>query len=309
MCTSHLMMNYDMAAGTGSAVIYNSAGASHKIYCGSETNNINDPNSLYIRTTEEGKVWHIYERPYKLTESEVTRNTNDWQVWWKWSGVGSQGHNIRVEAGYEYIVFAYDRYGSVELAERHIILPKAENLPQWGSNFYTRDFSNSTTFTIDRNFNLNAYCEKSDSGGPENGIMMIIRRPLFDTTGAEDRTGWQLVMNNNGTEIPRGTNYQLACEQNYQYMVLCSLGDGAFSTHHFNAWSGAFAGVQWEGLFEADSGGRASWMSNLLILMQRGNSGGLTMDSFLSTALGSPVGVYQVYRRPILCWEPDEIGF
>jgi len=50
-------------------------------------------------------------------------------------------------------------------------------------------------------------------------------------------------------------------------------------------------------------------MSNLLILMQRGNSGGLTMDSFLSTALGSPVGVYQVYRRPILCWEPDEIGF
>lgn len=306
MCTSHLMMNWDMFAGVGSATIFNSAGASHKIFCGSSNGNINDPNSLYIRTTEEGKVWHIYERNYKLIEGEASRNSNDWQVWWKWNGVGTQSHNIKVEPGYEYIVFAYDRFGDIELAERHIFLPKTEDLPKWSSGFYSRDFSNSTTFTIDRNFYLNAYCEKSSNHGNENGIMMIIRRPLYETLGAGDRTGWEKIYDGNGTTIPKGRNYNIPCVKDYQYMVLCSVGDGAYSCHHFNAWNGAFDMV-WEGLFEADSGGRASWTEGLVTLMQSGNSGGRTFDPYIDEFRSDPIGVFQVWRRPILCWEPDEI--
>lgn len=306
MCTSHLMMNFDMFGSIGSGTIYNSAGASHKVYCGTDNGNINDPNSLYINTTQEGKVWHIYERKYQLITEEATRDSNDWQVHWKWNGVGSQGHNIPIDAGYEYIVFAYDRYGSVELAERHFFVPPTEYLPKWGANFYCRDFSNSTTFTVDRSLRCNAYCETNDDNGAENGIMMIIRRPLFLTTGSADRTGWECIFNNNGTAIPRGNNYGIPCVKDYQYMVLCPVGDGAYSSHHFNAWNGAFDMV-WEGLFEADSCGRASWQQDLNILMRSGNSGGLTMDCKVSSGLGSPIGVFQVWRRPILCWEPSEV--
>ncbi|UAW96596.1 hypothetical protein pEaSNUABM22_00108 [Erwinia phage pEa_SNUABM_22] len=306
MCTSHLMMNWDMFQSVSSGTIYNSAGASHKVYCGTSNGNINDPSSLYINTTEEGKVWHVYERPYQLITEMPERDTNDWQVVWKWNGIGSQGHNIQIEAGYEYIVFAYDRYGEIELAERHFFVPPAEYLPKWGSNYYCRDFSNSTTFTVDRSLRCNAYCEKSSNNGGENGIMMIIRRPLFLTTGAADRTGWECIFNNNGTAVPRGNNYAIPCVKDYQYMVLCSVGDGAYSSHHFNAWNGAFDMV-WEGLFEADSGGRASWIANLQTLMQSGNSGGTTMDCFIDSGRASPIGVFQVWRRPILCWEPSEI--
>lgn len=306
LCNSHLMMNWDMFGSVGSGTIYNSSGASHKVYCGTSNGNINDPASLYINTTEEGKVWHVYERPYQLITDIPQRDTNDWQVWWKWNGVGTQGHNIQIEAGYEYIVFAYDRYGEIELAERHFFVPPAEYLPKWGSNFYCRDFSNSTTFTVDRSLRCNAYCEKSSDNGSQNGIMMIIRRPLFLTTGSADRTGWELLYNNNSTTVPRGNNYGIPCVKDYQYMVLCSVGDGAYSSHHFNAWNGAFDAV-WEGLFEADSGGRASWTAGLQVLMQSGNSGGTTMDCFISGSLASPIGVFQVWRRPILCWEPSEI--
>lgn len=306
MCTSHLMMNWDMFGSIGSGTIYNSAGASHKIYCGTSSGNINDPNSLYINTTEEGKVWHIYERKYQLITEEATRDSNDWQVVWKWNGPGTQGHNIQIAAGYEYIVFAYDRYGEIELAERHFFVPPAEYLPKWGSNYYCRDFSNSTTFTVDRSLRCNAYCEKSSNHGGENGIMMIIRRPLFLTTGASDRTGWECIYNGNSTTVPRGNNYNIPCVKDYQYMVLCTVGDGAYSSHHFNAWKGAFDMV-WEGLFEADSGGRASWTAGLATLMQSGNSGGRTMDCFVDDYRAAPIGVFQVWRRPILCWEPDEI--
>lgn len=305
LCTSHLMMNWDMFGGVGSATIYNSAGASHKIYCGAANGNINDPNSLYIRTTEEGKVWHIYERNYKLIEGEASRNSNDWQVWWKWNGVGTQSHNIKVEAGYEYIVFVYDRYGEIELAERHIILPKAEDLPKWPTSILTRDFSNSTTFTINSSLYLNAYCEKSSNNGTENGIMMIIRRPLFESMGDGDRTGWQKVMDNNGSALPRGKDYPFPVVRDYQYMVLGANAEGSYSTYHFNAWNGAFDAV-WDSSFEADSGGRMLWSSNLQRLL-RGDDDGMTMDCFYGKTQGLPVGVFQIWRRPILCWEPEEI--
>lgn len=306
MCTSHLMMNWDMFAGIGSGTIYNSSGASHKIYCGTSNGNVDDPNSLYIQTTEEGKVWHIYERKYNLITGIPARDSNDWQVVWKWSGPGSQGHNIQIEAGYEYIVFAYDRYGSLELAERHFFVPPAEYLPKWGSNYYTRDFSNSTTFTVDRSLRCNAYCETTKDNGAQNGIMMIIRRPLYLTTGSADRTGWECIFNNNGTSVPRGNNYMIPCVKDYQYMVLCTVSDGAYSSHHFNAWNGAFDMV-WEGLFEADSGGRASWYQDLQTLMKSGNSGGRTYDCFIDDARAAPIGVFQVWRRPILCWEPEDV--
>lgn len=306
LCTSHLMMNWDMFAGIGSGTIYNSAGASHKIYCGTSSGNINDPNSLYINTTEEGKVWHIFERKYQLITEEATQDTNDWQVLWKWSGVGSQGHNIQIDPGYEYIVFAYDRYGDIELAERHFIVPTAENLPKWGGNLYCRDFSNSTTFTVDRSLRVNAYCEKTSNNGGENGIMMIIRRPLFMSTGSSDRTGWQLVMNNNGTAIPRGSDYGFPVVKDYQYMILAANSEGSYSSYHFNAWNKCFDAV-WDSSYEADSGGRLLWSSDLQRLL-RSDDDGMTMDCFYGTAQGRPVGIFQIYRRPILCWEPDEIS-
>lgn len=308
LCSSHLMMNWEMFGGIGSGTIYNSAGASHKIYCGTSNGNINDPASLYINTTEEGKVWHVYERKYQLVTQEASRDSNDWQVLWKWSGVGSQGHNIQIDPGYEYIVFAYDRYGGIELAERHFFVPPTEYLPQWASNLYNRDFSNSTSFTVDRSLRCDAYCERTDNNGSGNGIMMIIRRPLFMSTGASDRTGWQLIMNNNGPTIPRGKDYPVYCERDYQYMVLAVSAEGSVSSHHFNAWKGVFDGVVWDSSFEADSGGRVLWSQDMKRLL-RGDDNGLTYDSgsYINKTKALPVGVFQVWRRPILCWEPDEI--
>lgn len=308
LCTSHIMMNWDMFTGVGNAICYNGAGPDHLLCCGSSTGNKNDPGSLYFEATRGSRVWQVYERAYGLVSGEAGRNTNDWQVVWKWNGPGSQGHNIPIDPGYEYIVFAFDRYGELELAERHFIVPTAENLPKWGSNFYNVDFSNSTVFELSRGMAMNARHTKSEEHGWENGIMMIIRRPLFMSEGDNDRTGWQLIFNNNGPSIPRGTNYGITLETNYQYMVLCSTGNGGFSSHHFNGWYRTFEVPGWDSdaSVEAESCGRCQWSHDRhRLLIETG-----TLSTNASEYIGgeyAPVGVFQVYRRPILCWDPDEI--
>lgn len=304
LCTSHLMMNWDMFDGVGGSIAYNEAGPDHLLSCGGDRNN---PASLYF-AAGNARVWQIYQRSYNLIDGIPGRDTNDWQVLWKWNGPGSQGHNIPIDPGYEYIAFAYDRYGSLELAERHFIVPAAENLPQWAASVYNQDFSNSTVFEVSRSMTMNARCTKSSDNGTENGLMMIIRRPLFMSIGETDRTGWQLVMNNNGTAIPRGSNYGLTLEYNYQYMVLCSCGNGGFSTHHFNGWNKTFETAGWDGdaTIEAESCGRCQWSHDRTKLL----TGTARLSTNASDYLGSaaaPVGVFQVYRRPILCFEPNEI--
>lgn len=302
LCTSHLMMNWEMFDGVGGNVAYNEAGPDHLMFCGGDRNN---PASLYFQATNGSLVWQVYERKYNLISGMPSRNTNDWQVFWKWNGPGSQGHFIQIDPGFEYIVFAYDRYGDLELAERHFIVPEAGNLPAWGSNFYNVDFSNSTVFELNRSLQMNARCTKSENNGNENGIMMIIRRPLFMSTGATDRTGWQLVMNNNGTSVPRGKNYPLYFESDYQYMVLCSTGNGGFSTHHFNGWNKVFS-VPFDSTIEAESCGRCQWSQDRRSLLDQDTRLSTNAKEFLSSSY-APVGVFQVYRRPILCWEPSEI--
>lgn len=138
--------------------------------------------------------------------------------------------------------------------------------------------------------------------------MMIIRRPLFMSEGDNDRTGWQLIYNNNGPSIPRGTNYGITLETNYQYMVLCSTGNGGFSSHHFNGWYRTFEVPGWDSdaSVEAESCGRCQWSHDRQrLLIETG-----TLSTNASEYIGgeyAPVGVFQVYRRPILCWDPDEI--
>lgn len=305
LCTSHLMMNWDMFDGVGGNVAYNEAGPDHLLYCGGDRSNLS---SLFFQATNGSRVWQIYERAYKLIQDIPGRDTNDWQVLWKWGGPGSQGHNIQIDSGYEYIVFAYDRYGSLELAERHFIVPEEPNLPKWGANLYNADFSNSTLFTVDRSLRSNAYCTKTSDNGGENGIMMIIRRPLFMSTGSADRTGWQLVYNANGTSIPKGRNVPVYLESDYQYMVLCATGNGAFSTHHFNGWNKTFTVPGWDSdaSIEAESCGRCQWSHNRQLLLTAESRLSTNASSYLSSAY-APTGVFQVYRRPILCWEPSEI--
>ena len=308
LCTSHIMMNWDMFTGVGNATCYNEAGPDHLLYCGSSSGNKNDPASLYFEATNGSRVWQVYERKYQLITDLPARDSNDWQVWWKWNGVGTQGHWIGIEPGFEYICFAYDRYGALELAERHFIVPEAANLPKWVSSYYNVDFSNSTLFEVNRSMQLNARCTKSSNNGGENGIMMVIRRPLFMSTGVADRTGWQLTYNNNSTSVPRGGNYGITLELNYQYMVLCSTGMGGFSTHHFNGWNKTLEVAGWDGdaSIEAESCGRCQWSHNRQLLLTAESRLSTNADSYLSGSY-APAGVFQVYRRPILCWEPSEI--
>ncbi|QYW05468.1 hypothetical protein pEaSNUABM25_00112 [Erwinia phage pEa_SNUABM_25] len=305
LCTSHLMMNWEMFDGVGGASAYNEAGPDHLTRCGGDRSN---PGSLYFAATGGSRVWQIYERKYGLINDTPGRDTNDWQIVWKWTGVGSQGHNIQIDAGYEYIVFAYDRYGDLELAERHFIVPEAANLPQWAANLYNADFSNSTLFTVDRALRCNAYCTKTSDNGTQNGIMMIIRRPLFMSTGSADRTGWQLTYNANGPSIPTGRNVPIYFESDYQYMVLCATGNGAVSTHHFNGWNKTFDVPGWDSDagIEAESCGRCQWTHNRQQLLTSERSLSTNAKEYLSSSY-APTGVFQVYRRPILCWEPDEI--
>lgn len=305
LCTSHLMMNWDMFDGVGGSIAYNEAGPSHLLSCGGDRNN---PSSLYF-SAGESRVFQIYQRSYNLIDGTPGRDTNDWQVHWKWSGPGSQGHNIQIDAGYEYIMFAYDRFGGLELAERHFIVPEASQLPKWGANVYNQDFSNSTLFEVSRSMAANARCTKSDQGGTENGIMMIIRRPLYMSTGPSDRTGWQLTYNDQSTTLPRGGNYPITLENDYQYMVLASCGNGGFSTHHFNGWHKTFETSGWDrgGSIEAESCGRCQWSYDRTKLLTEEKTLSDNAKTYLSSAL-APVGLFQVYRRPILCFEPSEIN-
>lgn len=306
LCTSHLMMNWDMFDGVGGNIAYNEAGPDHLLSCGGDRNN---PASLYFSATNGSRVWQIYQRAYNLIDGVPGRDTNDWQVHWKWNGPGSQGHNIQIDPGYEYIMFAYDRYGSLELAERHFIVPEAANLPKWGANVYNQDFSNSTLFEVSRSMAANARCTKSNDNGDQNGIMMIIRRPLYMSVGAADRTGWQLIYNDQGTAIPRGSNYGITLEYNYQYMVLASCGNGGFSTHHFNGWNKTFQTAGWDddATIEAESCGRCQWSHDRTKLLTGTGRLSTNAGDYLSGSL-APVGVFQVYRRPILCFEPSEIS-
>lgn len=306
LCTSHLMMNWEMFDGVGNNIAYNEAGPDHLLSCGGDRNN---PASLFFGAGG-ARVFQVYERNYRLVEGEAGRDTNDWQVVWKWSGPGSQGHNIKIDPGYEYIMFAYDRYGSLELAERHFILPEASQLPKWGSGIYNADFSNSTLFTVDRNFYANAFCTKSSDHGTENGIMMIIRRPLFMSIGPEDRTGWQLVYNDQGTSVPKGSYYGITLESDYQYMVLCSTGNGGFSTHHFNGWNKTFETSGWDSdaTIEAESCGRCQWSHDRRFLLTGTGALSTNAKEYLNGGLYAPIGVFQVYRRPILCWEPEDVN-
>lgn len=305
LCTSHLMMNWEMFDGVGGAVAYNEAGPDHLTWCGGDRNN---PSSLYFSASGGSQVWQIYQRTYNLVDSVPVRDSNDWQVHWKWNGVGTQGHNIHIDPGYEYIVFSYDRYGSLELAERHFIVPEANLLPKWGANLYNNDFSNSTLFEVNRSLECNARCTKSSSHGTENGIMMIIRRPMYMSTGPDDRTGWQLIYNDQGTSLPRGTNYPIPLEDNYQYMVLASCGNGAFSSHHFNGWHQVFETSGWDNgaSVEAESAGRCEWSYDRQRLLVDPGKLSTNASSYLDDNV-APVGVYQVYRRPILSFDIEEL--
>lgn len=305
LCTSHLMMNWDMFDGVGNNIAYNEAGPDHLLTCGGDRNN---PSSLFF-AAGNARVWQIYQRSYNLIDGVPGRDTNDWQIHWKWSGPGSQGHNIQIDPGYEYIVFAYDRYGSLELAERHFIVPEASQLPKWGANLYNTDFSNSTLFEVSRSMACNARCTKTSDNGTENGIMMIIRRPLYMSTGASDRTGWQLIYNDQSTTLPKGSNYGITLENDYQYMVLCSTGNGGFSTHHFNGWHKTFETAGWDSdaSIEAESCGRCQWSHDRTKLLTAEKSLSTNAKEYLGSQ-SAPVGVFQVYRRPILCFEPSEIS-
>jgi len=305
LCTSHLMMNWDMFDGVGGSIAYNEAGPSHLLSCGGDRSN---PSSLFF-SAGDSRVFQIYQRSYNLIDGTPGRDTNDWQVHWKWSGPGSQGHNIQIDPGYEYIMFAYDRYGDLELAERHFIVPEASQLPKWGANVYNQDFSNSTLFEVSRSMSANARCTKTSNNGTETGIMMIIRRPLYMSIGPTDRTGWQLTYNDQGTTLPKGGNYPITLENDYQYMVLASCGNGGFSTHHFNGWHKTFETSGWDegGSIEAESCGRCQWSYDRTKLLTEEKTLSDNAKNYLSGSL-APVGLFQVYRRPIMCFEPSEIS-
>ncbi|WOL24675.1 hypothetical protein fHeYen902_329c [Yersinia phage fHe-Yen9-02] len=305
MCTSHFMMNWEMFTGVGTATMYNQAGIDHLIHCGSSTGNKNNPASLYFQGTGSSRIWQIYERRYGLTSAVPGRDTNDWQVIWKWSGAGSQGHNIQIAAGYEYIMFAYDRYGDLELAERHFFVPKAANLPKWGANLYTHDFSNSTTFTVNRALVADAFCTTNANSGNQNGIMMIMRRPLFDSIGLDDRTGWQLVLDRNGTSMPGGANYSFPLAKNYQYMIMASASDGSIGSYHINAWNRVWdaAGAGWN---NASLGATSLGWVGFLYDGSSINVTGITTNGATYESARAQ-SVFQIYRRPIYAWEPYEL--
>lgn len=308
LCTTHLMMNWEMFDGVNTTTALNEAGADHLIQSGG---NRSTPSSLYFETVGNGHIYQLYQRKYNIIDGIPTRDSNDWQMFWKWKGAGTQGHNITIEPGYEYIVFANDAHGVVELAERHFIVPARENLPKWPSNYYNVDFTNSTLFETNRAFSTNCWAPDSGNGGGNAGIMMIIRRPLYMSLSAEDRTGWQLVYNTQSTTIPNGSNYAQTMLDDYQYMVLCALNNGGFSTHHFNAWNKTFDNRQWtassDAGIDAVSSARASWSKDRTKLITS-NSKSLTANAskYLSGNYNIS-GLFQVYRRPILCWEPEDI--
>lgn len=127
------------------------------------------------------RLRQVYERGIIIrADQEGDPFTNSWKIVTNFTGQ-KLAYPIPFDAGYEYVIFAYDEHGKLEIAQhRHLVPPNAPN---------TRviSFSNSSDFHLFTDGTLRA------SRAWETNFLtwFVIRRPVFESLGDMDLLGWR----------------------------------------------------------------------------------------------------------------------
>jgi hypothetical protein len=120
---------------------------------------------------------------------------NEWELYRLQRGFVEQWDH-----DYEYVVFAWDWHGATEVAQKHMLIPKAADSPKFIPNEsgYIRDYSNSTDFEANSDHSLRA------ARGGDTSTVCVLRRPLYASLGADDKLGWQHDYIDQATATPQG---------------------------------------------------------------------------------------------------------
>lgn len=143
-------------------------------------NNPADPATGWIRWGNA--VAQVYERGIIIREDqEGDQFTNSWKVVAKGNGAIIE-RGIPWERGYEYVIYAYDDHGKLEIAQHRFLIP---SIPM--PDHKVIGTSNSTDFTIDTDGTMRA----SRAWTYNYKTWFVIRRPVFESLGDMDTLGWR----------------------------------------------------------------------------------------------------------------------